>query len=80
MSTLLEFGMSNRRSSEVSPEDPFSNWSECPEVAAALSVDFTVLYICKWDLTCAKVRSLTSMSSRTDFGVALSWPPKSSTA
>ena len=29
-----------------------------------------VIQTCKWDLTWAKVRSLTSMSSRTDLGVA----------
>lgn len=27
-------------------------------------------FTCKWDLTCAKVRSFTSISSRTDLGVA----------
>lgn len=27
-------------------------------------------FTCKWDLTWAKVRSFTSISSRTDFGVA----------
>ena len=28
------------------------------------------IFTCKWLFTCANVRSLTSMSSRTDFGVA----------
>lgn len=65
--------MSSVKSSDVSPDDPLSKTSDWPEVAAAaLSVVFTVRYICKWDLTCAKVRSLTSISSRTDLGVALS--------
>uniref|UniRef100_A0A0A9F1R4 Similar to ATS/KAN4 (ABERRANT TESTA SHAPE) n=1 Tax=Arundo donax TaxID=35708 RepID=A0A0A9F1R4_ARUDO len=45
-----------------------------------LSVLFTVLYIWRWLFTCASVRSLTFISSSTDFGVALSWPPRSSTA
>jgi hypothetical protein len=33
-------------------------------------------YTCKWDLTCDNVRSFTSISSRTDLGVA---PIKSKT-
>lgn len=54
----------------------------CSPVAMCddLSVPFTVLYICRWLLTCASVRSLTFISSSTDFGVALSWPPRSWTA